>query len=70
MGYLIKQESGLAKILRELLGIDGPVYPYHLFRFPIGGSWRVPGVSNLRSVEDIYRSKLPQKTEIFVTFGK
>lgn len=54
----IKQESSSAQIVRELLGFDGHVYPYHLFRFPIGQSKQIPGVNHLQSAEDIYKSRL------------
>ena len=66
----VKQESSSAQILRDLLVFDGRVYPYHLFRFPIGQSKQIPGVNNLRSVEDLYKSRLNARTETLVTLGK
>ena len=58
----IKQESSSAHILRELLDFEGPVYPYHLFLFPIGDQAEFLGVSGLAPLEEQYKTRFSDST--------
>ena len=58
----IKQESSSAQILRELLDFEGPIYPFHLFLFPIDGGWEFLGVSGIYPLEEQYKTRISVST--------